>query len=73
MTLPVTIENDALKMEVWPAIGGKIASLVDKADKFELLFAYPAELPQTAQYDIPYINSWYQGWDECFPTVGPST
>lgn len=72
MSLPVTIENDALKMEVWPTIGGKISSLVDKSDQFELLFTYPAELPQSAQYDIPYANSWYQGWDECFPAVAPS-
>lgn len=72
MTLPVTIESDALKMEVWPTIGGKIASLIDKSDQFELMFTYPAELPQAAQYDIPYANSWYQGWDECFPAIAPS-
>lgn len=72
MSLPVIIESDVLKMEVWPTIGGKIASLIDKSDQFELLFSYPAELPQSAQYDIPYTNSWYQGWDECFPAIGAS-
>lgn len=72
MSYPVIIESDALKMEVWPTVGGKIASLIDKADQFELLFSYPDELPQGAQYDIPYVNSWYQGWDECFPAIAPS-
>ena len=45
MLHPVTIENDAVRMEVWPALGGKVSSLIDKADKFELLFNFPAELP----------------------------
>jgi hypothetical protein len=72
MSLPVTIENEALRLEVWPAVGGKIASLVDKADKFDLLFQYPAELPTAPRYDTPYINSWYEGWDECFPAISPS-
>jgi hypothetical protein len=70
---PVTIENDAVKMEVWPQIGGKVSSIVDKADHFELLFTYPAELPDTAHYDAPYGDHWYSGWDECFPAVAPST
>ena len=70
---PVTIENDAVKMEVWPQIGGKVSSIVDKADHFELLFTYPAELPDSPHYDAPYGDHWYSGWDECFPAVAPST
>ncbi len=72
MSQPVRIENEAIAMEVWPQIGGKVSSIVDKADRFELLFSYPAELPVASQYDVPYGNSWYQGWDECFPAVAPS-
>ena len=70
--LPVSIENDALKMEVWPQLGGKVSSLRDKADGFELLFNFPAELPTAHQYDMPYAKGWYAGWDECFPAVQPS-
>jgi len=70
MSQPVRIENENLRMEVWPTIGGKVASLIDKHDNFDLLFNYPAELPLTPQYDIPYANSWYAGWDECFPAIG---
>ena len=68
---PVTIENDAVRMEVWPQLGGKVSSVVDKADGFELLFSYPTELPETPQYDTAYNKSWYAGWDECFPAVSP--
>jgi hypothetical protein len=69
MSQPVTVENDALRLNVYPMIGGKVASIVDKADKFELLFNYPTELPTDSQYGLPYQSSWYAGWDECFPAV----
>ena len=72
LMLPVTIENDALQIEVWPQIGGKVSSVIDKADGYDLLFNYPAELPTSAQYDIAYAKSWYAGWDECFPSVAAS-
>jgi len=71
MSLQVRIENDAIRMEVWPQFGGKVSSIVDKADKFELLFNYPAEIPTGSQYGRPYPSSWYAGWDECFPAIGP--
>lgn len=73
MSLPVSVENDVFQIEVWPAIGGKVSSIIDKTDHFDLLFNYPAEIPaQQAQYDMPYANAWYAGWDECLPAVGAS-
>jgi hypothetical protein len=69
---PVKIENDHLAMDVWPTLGGKVSSLVDKSDNFELLFNYPAELPDSPRYDSPYANHWTSGWDECFPAVAAS-
>jgi hypothetical protein len=72
MSNPVTIENDAIRMQVWPQFGGKVTSVVDKADGFDLLFSYPAELPQTSTYDIPYARGWYAGWDECMPAIAES-
>jgi hypothetical protein len=71
MSLPVTIENDVLRLEIHPHFGGKVLSIIDKADQYELLFDYPAEFPTTCQYDQPYANAYYAGWDECFPAVGP--
>src|ERR1700691_3055615 len=69
---PVTIENDAFRMEVWPQIGGKVSSIIDKSDHYEMLFTYPAELPDSPHYDAPYGDHWYSGWDECFPAIAPS-
>ena len=71
MSQPVIIENDAIRMEVYPHIGGKVASCIDKADKFDLMFDYPVELPTGAVYDAKFDDSWYAGWDECFPAVAP--
>lgn len=71
MSLPVTIENEAWRLEVYPQFGGKVLSIIDKADEFELTFDYPAEFPTTCQYDQPYASSYYAGWDECFPAVAP--
>jgi hypothetical protein len=71
MSQPVIIENDAIRMEVYPHIGGKVASLIDKADKFEIMFDYPVELPTGAIYDAKFDGSWFAGWDECFPAIAP--
>jgi hypothetical protein len=68
---PITIENDSISLEVWPQFGGKVASVIDKADGFDLLFSYPTELPTGPQYDSAYNKSWYAGWDECFPAIMP--
>jgi hypothetical protein len=69
---PIRIENDSIRMEVWPQYGGKVSSIVDKADHFDLLFSYPMELPESPAYDVSYVDHWYCGWDECFPAVGAS-
>jgi hypothetical protein len=69
MFQPVCIENDDLELEVWPQFGGKVSSIRDKADGFNLLFSYPDELPTRNRYDAPYANSWHAGWDECFPAI----
>lgn len=69
---PVNIENEFLQMELWPQIGGKISSLVDKSDDYNILSNYPAELPTSSQYDIAFAKGWYAGWDECFPAIAQS-
>jgi hypothetical protein len=66
---PVTIENDAFRMEVWPTIGGKVSSIIDKSDNYEMLYTFPSELPDSPRYDARYAEQWYCGWDECFPTI----
>jgi hypothetical protein len=69
MSQPVSIENDDLELEVWPQFGGRVSSVIDKADGFDLLFSYPEELPTRPLYDAPYAASWHAGWDECFPAI----
>src|SRR5690242_6684620 len=69
MLHPIAIENEALKVQIWPGYGGKVTSVVDKADQAELMFSYARELPTTAHYDIDYAEGWYAGWDECFPGI----
>lgn len=69
----VTLESDRLRVDVWPHLGGKVASVVDKADGFELLFNFPAEIPTGPLYGKPYDTTWYAGWDECFPAIGAGT
>ena len=71
MQQPIFIENDHLAITVYPHLGGKVASVVDKADRHELLFSFPAEIPTESRYDTPYTDGWYAGWDECFPTIAP--
>ncbi|HEX8325267.1 MAG TPA: hypothetical protein VF595_15305 [Tepidisphaeraceae bacterium] len=73
MTVPVTIENEALRLEVWPQFGGKVSSMVDKADGHELMFSFPLEMPTRCQYGTTYANGWFAGWDECFPGVDSGT
>ena len=72
MNRSVMLENDALRVQVYPQIGGKVASIVDKADGYELLYNFPDEIPTTHVYDSPYGEHWFAGWDECFPSVAPS-
>jgi hypothetical protein len=68
---PIPVENDCVSLEVWPQFGGKVTSVLDKADNYELLFSYPTELPTGPQYDSAYNKTWYAGWDECFPAILP--
>ena len=71
MQQPVSFENEFLSVKVYPNLGGKVASVIDKADRHELMFNYPTEIPAENHYDIEYGDSWYAGWDECFPGIAP--
>lgn len=71
MSTPVTIDNEFLSLDVWPQVGGKVSSMIDKADGYDLLFSYPAEIPTRCQYGLDYSDAWSSGWDECFPSIAP--
>ena len=65
------LTNDALRVEVLPGLGGKIASiaLVPEGGEFlqQPLRPYAERTPT-----IPFDQADGSGWDECFPSVGPS-
>ena len=66
----LTIENDSLRVTVWPKQGGKVVSIVAQTS------AGPVELlhPPLHSYGTATASSGFQfsdagGWDECFPSV----
>lgn len=73
MSQPLTLENEYFRLEVWPQYGGKVSSIKDKTDGYELLTTLPVELPTRCPYDCPYVDTWPAGWDECFPSLSPGS
>lgn len=73
MSQPVTLENDHVRLDVWPQYGGKVSSLIDKFDGYELLLTLPVELPTRCPYGFSYADTWPAGWDECFPSLLPGS
>lgn len=71
MSQPVIIENDHLRLDIWPQFGGKVSSIIDKHDNHELLLTLPTELPTRCLYAMPFADGWPAGWDECFPAIAP--
>jgi hypothetical protein len=65
------LENDLLRVDVLPELGGKILHLVHKPEDRDYLWQHPtlkpAVLPNAANYDDNFCG----GWDDCFPSVAP--
>jgi len=64
----IRIENDALRVEILPAYGARVTSLVDKASGRDWIFG-GGQSANTGE-DAVYSRDEAVGWDECFPTVG---
>ena len=69
-----TLSNRHLRVEVLPALGGKLASIVlgsALAGSGGELLQPPLRLyaPRTAS--MPFDQSDASGWDECLPSIGP--
>lgn len=66
------LENASVRAVVVPALGGKIASLVDLRSGREWLWRSqaPVEAPRYAAEFVPRHD--IGGFDECFPSHGPS-
>ena len=68
----VTVENEHLRFTVLPQYGGRMASLVDKADGRELLFRNPVFQPA----NLASLNAWFSGgieWNGLIPGHSPFT
>lgn len=65
----LAIESDAVRVEIDPAYGARVLSLVDRRSGRDWL----AKGPQSTQTgeDAVYLSDEAVGWDECFPTVSP--
>ena len=75
----VTLENDSLRVTVWPRMGGKIVSIVVRTragrrgmGERELLHA-PIHAYNTATDTSSFALSDAGGWDECLPSVAACT
>lgn len=67
------IENELLRIEVLPELGGKIWSIVYKPRERELLWHHPGIVPQRAEPGSSFDDAFSGGWDELFPNDAPVT
>ncbi len=70
------LQNEHLRIEVLPALGGKLGSIV-LGDAFagtggELLQS-PLRPYAARTADLPFDQVDASGWDECLPSIGPCT
>lgn len=68
-TTAVVLENDALRVVVLPAKGGKLASVYSKAKQFELLFQNPEQAYGQAAIYAPFAQYEACGFDDAFPSI----
>jgi galactose mutarotase-like enzyme len=64
----LTLENDALRITVLPALGGHVSELVDRAAGRDLLWHNPRTTPRPAPHGGHFDDWWSGGWDEIFPS-----
>jgi galactose mutarotase-like enzyme len=67
------LENDLLRVEVLPALGGKIWSIVYKPRNRELLWHHPDLAPHRVEPGSSFDDAFFGGWDEVFPNDAPVT
>ncbi len=66
------LANERLRVEVLPALGGKVSALALKGEGGELLQS-PLKPYAQRSPDMPFDQADASGWDECLPSVGPCT
>lgn len=67
------LENDLLRVEVLPELGGKIWSIAYKPRDRELLWRHPKLTPRRVAPGSSFDDTFFGGWDEVFPNDAPVT
>ncbi|MHC4122597.1 MAG: DUF5107 domain-containing protein [Planctomycetota bacterium] len=63
----VRLENDFLRIDIAPAIGGRIVSIIDKKTSYEFLWRNPNLELKPLPAGSPYDPNFYGGIDEVIP------
>jgi Domain of unknown function (DUF5107) len=66
----IFIENEKLKLMLYPTLGGRLASIYDKEQQRELLFCNPVFQPA----NLGILNAWFSGgieWNAIIPGHTP--
>jgi len=67
------LENDRLRVDILPELGGKILHLVHKPEDRDYLWQHPSIKPATVPNGTGYDDNFCGGWDDCFPSVAAGT
>jgi hypothetical protein len=67
----VRIENEHIRLDVFPEVGAKIYSFVHKASGKNLLWHNPRVQPGRVLYGTLFDDHWSGGWDELLPNDVP--
>jgi hypothetical protein len=68
---PVVLENEILRLVVFPELGAKIYDLVYKPINQNILWHNPAVKPCKVSPNSPFDDVWCGGWDEILPNDAP--
>jgi len=69
----ITLENEFLKLTVFPELGAKIYDLIYKPRQKNLLWHNPRIPPSKVPFGVAFDDVWSGGWDEIFPNDAPSS
>lgn len=65
----ITIESEAICAQFLPSTGAKMASLIFKPKRYELLVQRPGEKYLLQPFDGDYVAGECSGFDDMFPTI----
>jgi galactose mutarotase-like enzyme len=68
----IVLENERLRLEIVPELGGKIMSILYKPSDKEILWRNPEIPPHRVSAGASYDDNWAGGWDELFPNDEPA-